>query len=190
MISISDTIFQCIQLKWLNNIYSWPPVKQDLKILGLLGYGGFGAVELVEHSKDQSTYALKAGVGVSIGDPKRCSNMDSGWDPISFFVWFFEYCWCMLMLLSNVVQKNALGVGNGSSPEFWVPCLWWSNLYTCPFANQEALSKGFVVKSGMQKSVMSVPTQKMWKIVGNWDEPTNQNGSNGDLYYYHYYHYY
>ncbi|CAL1156629.1 unnamed protein product [Cladocopium goreaui] len=34
--------------------------RKDLKVLGLLGCGGFGAVELVEHSKDQSTYALKA----------------------------------------------------------------------------------------------------------------------------------
>jgi len=34
--------------------------KKDLKRLGLLGCGGFGAVELVEHVKTGDTYALKA----------------------------------------------------------------------------------------------------------------------------------
>lgn len=34
--------------------------KKDLKRLGLLGCGGFGAVELVEHVKTGETYALKA----------------------------------------------------------------------------------------------------------------------------------
>mmetsp|Transcript_28110 Transcript_28110/g.59885 ORF Transcript_28110/g.59885 Transcript_28110/m.59885 type:complete len:763 (-) Transcript_28110:173-2461(-) len=34
--------------------------KRDLKRLGLLGCGGFGAVELVEHVKTGDTYALKA----------------------------------------------------------------------------------------------------------------------------------
>ncbi|CAE7039091.1 PRKG1 [Symbiodinium sp. CCMP2592] len=34
--------------------------RKDLKVLGLLGCGGFGAVELVEHEKTGNTYALKA----------------------------------------------------------------------------------------------------------------------------------
>eukprot|EP00928_Gymnodinium_smaydae_P097374 TRINITY_DN8812_c0_g1_i1.p1 TRINITY_DN8812_c0_g1~~TRINITY_DN8812_c0_g1_i1.p1 ORF type:complete len:788 (+),score=166.04 TRINITY_DN8812_c0_g1_i1:127-2490(+) len=34
--------------------------KKDLKAIGLLGCGGFGAVELVEHAKTSETYALKA----------------------------------------------------------------------------------------------------------------------------------
>jgi len=34
--------------------------RKDLKKLGLLGCGGFGAVELVEHTKSQDTFALKA----------------------------------------------------------------------------------------------------------------------------------
>merc|ERR1712061_181755 len=34
--------------------------RKDLKRLGLLGCGGFGAVELVEHVVTQDTYALKA----------------------------------------------------------------------------------------------------------------------------------
>merc|ERR1712232_384176 len=34
--------------------------RKDLSRLGLLGCGGFGAVELVEHSKTHETYALKA----------------------------------------------------------------------------------------------------------------------------------
>eukprot|EP00420_Gonyaulax_spinifera_P036203 CAMPEP_0197884792 /NCGR_PEP_ID=MMETSP1439-20131203/11115_1 /TAXON_ID=66791 /ORGANISM="Gonyaulax spinifera, Strain CCMP409" /LENGTH=788 /DNA_ID=CAMNT_0043504535 /DNA_START=56 /DNA_END=2422 /DNA_ORIENTATION=+ len=34
--------------------------RQDLKRLGLLGCGGFGAVEMVEHLKSGETYALKA----------------------------------------------------------------------------------------------------------------------------------
>ena len=48
-------------------------------MLGLLGCGGFGAVELVEHSKDQSTYALKASGNIPTGgDPKSgCSKIDS-----------------------------------------------------------------------------------------------------------------
>merc|ERR1719362_1290356 len=35
-------------------------VRKDLKRLGLLGCGGFGAVEMVEHQKTAETYALKA----------------------------------------------------------------------------------------------------------------------------------
>eukprot|EP00928_Gymnodinium_smaydae_P026768 TRINITY_DN2091_c0_g1_i1.p1 TRINITY_DN2091_c0_g1~~TRINITY_DN2091_c0_g1_i1.p1 ORF type:complete len:799 (+),score=208.52 TRINITY_DN2091_c0_g1_i1:83-2398(+) len=35
-------------------------LRKDLKKLGLLGCGGFGAVELVEHTKNSETYALKA----------------------------------------------------------------------------------------------------------------------------------
>ncbi|CAK9027771.1 unnamed protein product [Durusdinium trenchii] len=34
--------------------------RKDLKVLGLLGCGGFGAVELVEHQTTNETYALKA----------------------------------------------------------------------------------------------------------------------------------
>jgi len=34
--------------------------RKDLKVLGLLGCGGFGAVELVEHTSTGDTYALKA----------------------------------------------------------------------------------------------------------------------------------
>jgi len=34
-------------------------LRQNLKVLGLLGCGGFGTVDLVEHIKDQQTYALK-----------------------------------------------------------------------------------------------------------------------------------
>merc|ERR1719254_200067 len=34
--------------------------RKDLKRLGLLGCGGFGAVEMVEHKKTNNTYALKA----------------------------------------------------------------------------------------------------------------------------------
>merc|ERR1719487_1333801 len=34
--------------------------RKDLTKLGLLGCGGFGAVELVEHNKTKETYALKA----------------------------------------------------------------------------------------------------------------------------------
>ncbi|CAJ1329897.1 unnamed protein product [Effrenium voratum] len=34
--------------------------RKDLKVLGLLGCGGFGAVELVEHQGTKETYALKA----------------------------------------------------------------------------------------------------------------------------------
>ena len=33
--------------------------RKDLKRLGLLGCGGFGAVEMVEHIPDSETYALK-----------------------------------------------------------------------------------------------------------------------------------
>merc|ERR1712073_223535 len=34
--------------------------RKDLKRLGLLGCGGFGAVEMVEHVKTAETFALKA----------------------------------------------------------------------------------------------------------------------------------
>ncbi|CAE7039031.1 for [Symbiodinium natans] len=34
--------------------------RKDLTVLGLLGCGGFGAVELVEHTSTGNTYALKA----------------------------------------------------------------------------------------------------------------------------------
>lgn len=34
--------------------------RKDLKVLGLLGCGGFGAVELVEHTKSGNMYALKS----------------------------------------------------------------------------------------------------------------------------------
>eukprot|EP00411_Alexandrium_monilatum_P098479 CAMPEP_0175795226 /NCGR_PEP_ID=MMETSP0097-20121207/84363_1 /TAXON_ID=311494 /ORGANISM="Alexandrium monilatum, Strain CCMP3105" /LENGTH=55 /DNA_ID=CAMNT_0017106419 /DNA_START=9 /DNA_END=173 /DNA_ORIENTATION=+ len=35
-------------------------MKNDLKTLGLLGCGGFGAVDMVEHVGTGETYALKA----------------------------------------------------------------------------------------------------------------------------------
>eukprot|EP00929_Paragymnodinium_shiwhaense_P064533 TRINITY_DN3231_c0_g1_i1.p1 TRINITY_DN3231_c0_g1~~TRINITY_DN3231_c0_g1_i1.p1 ORF type:complete len:791 (-),score=234.88 TRINITY_DN3231_c0_g1_i1:226-2598(-) len=48
--------------------------RDELVVLGLLGCGGFGAVELVEHTKTQATYALKRlskGYVVSSGNQEQ-----------------------------------------------------------------------------------------------------------------------
>ena len=58
---IDRSRFGKIKFKALRVALSGPycVAMQDLKVLGLLGCGGFGAVELVEHQQ-QETYALKA----------------------------------------------------------------------------------------------------------------------------------
>ena len=53
-------------------------VWQDLKVLGLLGCGGFGAVELVEHNVTKETYALKA-VGFWLEERWRLWKDDDFW---------------------------------------------------------------------------------------------------------------
>merc|ERR1712070_1104280 len=42
------------------SLFGKPILRSDLSRIGLLGVGGFGAVELVEHNETKDTYALKA----------------------------------------------------------------------------------------------------------------------------------
>merc|ERR1711953_66898 len=46
--------------------------RKDLTVEGLLGCGGFGAVELVEHNETKNTYAMKS---VSKGYIMKCGIM-------------------------------------------------------------------------------------------------------------------
>ena len=101
------------------------------------------------------------------GDPKSgCSKIDSKRARYLIryvflgFLNMVDACWCFYHMLRGRWQWFQSRFSNPVS-------LVVKSKSTCPFANQEALSKGFVVKSGMQKSVMSVPTQEMWKILGN-----------------------
>ena len=180
---ISYIIFQGIQLnKWLNNIYNWPAVKPSgLEGVGSTGLwrfrsrGAGGTFQRSKHLCPEGQWNIPTG-----GDPKSgCSKIDSKRARSDKFFLeclnIVDACWCFYHMLRGHWQWFQ---SRFSNPVFLVV----KSKSTCPFANQKALSKGFVVKSGMQKSVMSVPTQEMWKIVGNWvNQPTNM-GIYNDLY--------
>ncbi|CAE7937561.1 pkaR, partial [Symbiodinium sp. KB8] len=69
--------------------------RKDLKVLGLLGCGGFGAVELVEHEKTGNTYALK--------DFKDAAALKE-------HLW--ELCGCFPLYLQQLLHDgNVLGDG-------------------------------------------------------------------------------